>query len=250
MESITFLPISLAHWLHTDIMISADSRLAPSQWETSLQSNDVSHWLGANLQNHPWRWWHGNAFGVNESTEWTSQRRFPHHEGQVKRSFDPLHELMFTSSQFNCQLKYLTEMEMSSCCCRAVTVVMVWVVLYGLSMSKTQPDLNIISQLTHWPLGDFKEIFRKVIFMLILVIDGWSISCKIVLKWMPMDFDDAKSTLVQVMAWCRQATSHYLSQCWPRSLSTYGVNRPQWVNRFSIDSPDHFVCLVHHAHWM
>ena len=26
-----------------------DSRLAPSQWETSLQSNAVSHWLGANL---------------------------------------------------------------------------------------------------------------------------------------------------------------------------------------------------------
>ena len=38
-----------------------------------------------------------------------------------------------------------------------------------------------------------------------------------------------KSTLVQVMAWCRQATSHYLSQCWPRSLSPYGVTRPQWV---------------------
>ena len=28
----------------------ADSRLAPSQWETSLQSNAVSHWLGTNLE--------------------------------------------------------------------------------------------------------------------------------------------------------------------------------------------------------
>ena len=27
-----------------------DSRLAPSQWETSLQSNTVSHWLGTNLE--------------------------------------------------------------------------------------------------------------------------------------------------------------------------------------------------------
>ena len=26
------------------------SGLAPSQWETSLQSNSVSHWLGANLE--------------------------------------------------------------------------------------------------------------------------------------------------------------------------------------------------------
>ena len=28
----------------------ADSGLAPSQWETPLQSNTVSHWLGANLE--------------------------------------------------------------------------------------------------------------------------------------------------------------------------------------------------------
>ena len=32
------------------------------------------------------------------------------------------------------------------------------------------------------------------------------------------------------MAWCHQATSHHLSQCWPRSMSPYGVTRPQWVN--------------------
>ena len=30
----------------------ADSRLAPSQRETSLQSNTASHWLGANLNQH------------------------------------------------------------------------------------------------------------------------------------------------------------------------------------------------------
>ena len=32
------------------ILTRADSRLAPSQWETSLQSKTVSHWLGANLE--------------------------------------------------------------------------------------------------------------------------------------------------------------------------------------------------------
>ena len=32
------------------------------------------------------------------------------------------------------------------------------------------------------------------------------------------------------MAWCRQATSHYLNHCWPRSMSLYGVTRPQWDN--------------------
>ena len=34
------------------------------------------------------------------------------------------------------------------------------------------------------------------------------------------------------MAWCHQATRHYLSQCWPRSMSPYGVIRPWWVNMF------------------
>ena len=79
--------------------------------------------------------------------------------------------------------------------------------------------------------GGFQRNFSEVIFQLILLIDGWSISCKIALEWMTMDLTDGKSTLVQVMAWCRQATSHYLSQCWPRSLSPYGVIRPHWVNR-------------------
>ena len=51
---------------------------------------------------------------------------------------------------------------------------------------------------------------------------------------MPQDLTDDKSTLVQVMAWCRQATNHYLSQCWPTSLSPYGVTRPQWVNSSAI----------------
>ena len=46
---------------------------------------------------------------------------------------------------------------------------------------------------------------------------------------MPQNLTDDKSTLVQVMAWCRQATSHCLSQSWPRSLSPYGVTGGQWV---------------------
>ena len=38
-----------------------------------------------------------------------------------------------------------------------------------------------------------------------------------------------KPTLVHVMAWCRQATSHYLYQCWPSSMRPCIVTRPQWV---------------------
>ena len=49
------------------------------------------------------------------------------------------------------------------------------------------------------------------------------------LLWSCPNMTDDQSTLVQVMAWCHQATSHYLSQCWPRSLTPYGITRPQWV---------------------
>ena len=83
---------------------------------------------------------------------------------------------------------------------------------------------------THWPLGNLDENFRYLIFQIISVIDGWVIFCELALRWMSLKLTDDKSTLVQVMAWCRQATSHYLSQCWPRSQSPYGVTRPQWVN--------------------
>ena len=31
-------------------IIRADSRFAPSQWETSLQSNTIPHWLGTGLE--------------------------------------------------------------------------------------------------------------------------------------------------------------------------------------------------------
>ena len=34
------------------------------------------------------------------------------------------------------------------------------------------------------------------------MIGGWEISGEIVLWWMPLNFADDKSTLIQVMAWC------------------------------------------------
>ena len=76
--------------------------------------------------------------------------------------------------------------------------------------------------------GTFKCNFIYVIFNLISVIDGGGISCKIVLRNMSTNFTDDKSTLVGVMACCHQATSHYLSQCWPKYMPPYGVTRARW----------------------
>ena len=75
----------------------------------------------------------------------------------------------------------------------------------------------------------FQFNLSYVIVKLTLVNGGWGIFNEIAHWWMPLDLTDDNSTLVQVMAWCRQATSHYLIQCWPRSLSPNGVTRPQWV---------------------
>ena len=77
--------------------------------------------------------------------------------------------------------------------------------------------------LTHsslWDLNDF------LFFKQNSVIDGWGILCDIGINWLSLNFTDDKSTLVQVMDWCRQVVSHYLSQCWPRSMLPYGVTGP------------------------
>ena len=48
----------------------------------------------------------------------------------------------------------------------------------------------------------------------------------------PQNFINEMSTLVQVIDRCRQATRHYLSQCWLRWMSPYDVTRSQWVNKW------------------
>ena len=92
---------------------------------------------------------------------------------------------------------------------------------------KTVMQLGLINSLVP---GRLEWNFRYVNVSLISVTDGWGISCEIALRWMLLDFIDDKSTPVQVMAWCLQATSHYLNQCWRRSMSPHGVNGPQRVN--------------------
>ena len=85
--------------------------------------------------------------------------------------------------------------------------------------------------LTHCPLGDVVVIL-SVISKHMLRTKFISTSCELALKWTPKNTFDDMSTLVQVMAWCCQASSHYLSQCWHRSKTSYGITRPKWVDRF------------------
>ena len=70
--------------------------------------------------------------------------------------------------------------------------------------------------------------FRSLIFQLILVIDGWSISYDIAFRWWPLYLIDD----VSIDSGYGLATSHYLSLalCWPRSTLPYSVTRPLCVN--------------------
>ena len=68
--------------------------------------------------------------------------------------------------------------------------------------------------------------------------------CEIALRSMHPNLTNQKSTLVQVMAWCRQATSHCLSQCWPRSMAPNRVTRPQLAKRQCAYC---MVCVVHYS---
>ena len=51
-----------------------------------------------------------------------------------------------------------------------------------------------------------------------------------------MDAKDLKSILVQVMAWCRLATSHKFNRCWPMSVlpcgATWGLTITMFVEKY------------------
>ena len=77
--------------------------------------------------------------------------------------------------------------------------------------------------------GRCSSIVTYVIFKHVVVSDIKISLGEIAFSGVPMDLIDDKSTLVQVMAWCRQATNLHLRQCWPRSMSPYCVTGPQWI---------------------
>ena len=70
---------------------------------------------------------------------------------------------------------------------------------------------------TYWPLGNFESIITND------TASSLGTHFEIPLKWMPQKLTNEKSTLVQVMAWYRQATSHYLNQRLPRSMSLWYI---------------------------
>ena len=100
-----------------------------------------------------------------------------------------------------------------------------------MSSGKWRPFCLSPNVLIHWPLGDV-SVTLKVIFkcMTCRIVD-WAVAKELLSGVCHITSLMVSQQLhwFQVMAWCRQATSHYLSQWWTRYLSPYGITRPEWV---------------------
>ena len=67
--------------------------------------------------------------------------------------------------------------------------------------------------------------FKCQVLEQILWIKFMNTSYEIALRQMLQNLTNERSTLAQVMAWCHEATSHCMSQCWPRSMSPYSITK-------------------------
>ena len=84
---------------------------------------------------------------------------------------------------------------------------------------------------THWPLGTNEvDSYKHKLNHILTIIWFYSVIinnlitknhiCREAVMWrFPHDAIHDKSAVVQVMAWCRQAPSHYLNQCWQGSIT-------------------------------
>ena len=95
----------------------------------------------------------------------------------------------------------------------------------GESIAASDMENTFISLYPGRSAHDFNNAFSN----LVLLIGIFRSFYDNAFRWMPLDLAD-KSKLVHVVAWCCQATSHHLRQCWPRFKLPYGITRPHWVN--------------------
>ena len=102
-----------------------------------------------------------------------------------------------------------------------------WVNWLWTSLAHTYHEMPSISN--PLPTVRYGSNFKSVVFKHMFRIKFVSTSSEIALRWIPENTFEGKSTMGQVMAWCSHASSHYLRQCWPRSMSPYGVTRPKWI---------------------
>ena len=78
--------------------------------------------------------------------------------------------------------------------------------------------------------------FKSIILKLVLWVDSLNTSCEVTLKWMPQNVTAKRSTLVQVMNWCRQAII--------RGIITQGIQQTLYWPSLTYDKASACHCLT------
>ena len=70
------------------------------------------------------------------------------------------------------------------------------------------------------PQDRITVIISQYVFRLLVITNPieWDTNSTLIPKW------------IWIMAWCCQAISHFLNQCWLSSITQYAITRPQWFN--------------------
>ena len=108
--------------------------------------------------------------------------------------------------------------------------------------SPTHHNMEMDSLIRCWHAGNGDLLstrkcgcnFNSVFFLLISRNDIFYTITKLfssAYHWTPLMINTGSGDRLQV-------TSHYVSQCWPRSMMPYGIAKPQWVNK-QIIIPSH-----------
>ena len=70
----------------------------------------------------------------------------------------------------------------------------------------------------------WKDFLRVDLLRSFYDLTSWASHVKLISgEWHRTPLILSQHQLFQIMAWCREATTHYLSQCWHRSMSPYGA---------------------------
>ena len=88
----------------------------------------------------------------------------------------------------------------------------------------------LLVSLTHIPLDNLAEKLQKKFSNAFHSIKMFEFRLKFHTSLILRSPIVNKSTLVRVMTWCRQATSHYLRQCWTSSPTHICGTRGRWVH--------------------
>ena len=98
-----------------------------------------------------------------------------------------------------------------------------WDLLYWHGLSEIRAGMSDAIIVFGWI-----ELFANVVKLTFMGLRQGLVITSQICMYMPLVIPVWIAMLVVVMVWRRQVTNCYLNQCWPGSMTPYGVTIPQW----------------------